>query len=261
MRKAAWLILASLALPLEFAAAQSAEEKGLEIAREMDRRDVGWGDQRANMQMTLRNKHGQESTRQIRTFSLEVEGDGDKAMTVFDSPRDVKGTAFLSFTHALKPDDQWLYLPALKRVKRIASANKSGKFMGSEFAYEDLTSQEVAKYSYKWLRDEELGGRKTMVMERYPEYEHSGYTRQVVWVDAQMWQPVKVDYFDRKDAPLKTLTFDGYRQYADKYWRAARMAMVNHQTGKSTDLVWTGYTFGTGLSDKDFNKNALKRAR
>jgi len=227
----------------------------------MDARDTGWGDSKANMVMILRNKHGQKSKRKIRIRSLEVPGDGDKSMSVFDSPRDVKGTAFLSFTHALKPDDQWLYLPALKRVKRISSANKSGKFMGSEFAYEDLTSQEVAKYRYKYLRDESVEGRNTMVVERYPQYKHSGYKRQVVWVDTAMWQPLKLVFYDRKNSLLKTLVLSGHRRYLDKYWRPHFMSMVNHQTGKSTDLKWSDYEFATGLNDRHFDRNALKRAR
>ena len=254
------IALLAVALPPD-AGAQSPEEKGLAIAEEMDRRDRGWGDQSADLAMILRNRRGQESRRAIRVSTLEVEGDGDKSLTVFDSPRDVKGSAFLSHTHATKPDDQWLYLPALKRVKRISSANKSGPFMGSEFAYEDLASQEVGKYRYKWLRDEALDGRKTMVVERYPEYEHSGYTRQIAWIDGEMWQPVRIEFHDRKDAPLKTLTMEDYRQYAGRYWRPGRMHMVNHQTGKSTELRWSGYRFGAGLGERDFDRNALKRAR
>ena len=190
-----------------------------------------------------------------------MEGDGDKSLTVFDHPRDVKGTAFLSYSHATRPDDQWLYLPALKRVKRIASKNKSGPFMGSEFAYEDLSSQEVAKYSYRFLREEELDGRPTFVIERYPQYEHSGYTRQVVWIDQEMYQPLKIEFYDRKNSLLKTLTVSGYRQYLGRYWRPDRMDMVNHQTGKSTTLLWSNYRFRTGLTDRDFDRNALKRAR
>ena len=211
--------------------------------------------------MILRNRQGQESTRIIRSRSLEVQGDGDKTMIIFDSPRDVKGTAFLSYTHAVIPDDQWLYLPALKRVKRIASANKSGPFVGSEFAYEDLTSQEVERYTYKWLRDERIEGRDAFVVEQYPAYQHSGYTRRIVWIDKTMYQPLKVEFYDRKDAPLKTLTFHAYNQYLDTYWRANRMEMVNHQTGKSTTLLWGDYRFRTGLTDRDFDRNTLKRAR
>ena len=241
--------------------AESPEEKGLAIAREMDRRDNGWKDQRANLVMILRNRQGQESRRELRISTLEVDGDGDKSLTVFDRPRDVKGTAFLSFTHATKPDDQWLYLPALKRVKRISSRNKSGSFMGSEFAYEDISSQEVEKYRYKWLRDETVDGRQIMVVEYYPQYENSGYTRQVVWIDSEIWRVVKTEYYDRKDALLKTLTMEDYGQYLDRYWRAGAMHMVNHQTGKSTEIQWSDYRFGTGLRERDFDRNALKRAR
>ena len=255
------VVLFALLLAPSIAPAATPEEKGRAIAIEMDHRDQGWVDQQASLLMVLRNKHGQESTREIRVRSLEIEGDGDKSLTIFDTPADVKGTAFLSFSHALKADDQWLYLPALKRVKRISSANKSGPFMGSEFAYEDLASQEIDKYTYKWLRDESLEGRETMVIERIPQYEHSGYTRQVVWVDSQMWQALKVEYYDRKNALLKTLTMSHYQRYLDRHWRADSMRMVNHQTGKSTELEWSAYRHQTGLSDRDFDRSALKRVR
>ena len=242
------------------------EKKGLAIAIEADRRDDGFGDYTATMNMTLKNRHGDSSTRRLRIKNLEVTGDGDKSLTIFDNPRDVKGTAFLTFTHKSGPDDQWLYLPALKRVKRISSSNKSGSFMGSEFAYEDLSSQEVEKYTYKWLRDEGCPGEDfreltCFVVERYPVDPNSGYTRQVGWMDTTEYRTVKIDYYDRKNTPLKTLTLKGYRQYLKKFWRADEMYVINHQTKKSTLLVWKDYSFKTGLKTKDFNKNALKRAR
>ncbi len=192
---------------------------------------------------------------------LEVENDGDKTLIVFDSPRDVKGTALLSFTHKDRPDDQWLYLPALKRVKRIASRNKSGPFMGSEFAYEDIGSQEVEKYTYRYLRDETLDDLPMFVIERYPVDRYSGYRRQVAWIDQQEYRPFRVDYYDRKDQLLKTLTYKGYQQYLGQYWRPREMFMQNHQTGKSTLLSWTEYRFRGGLEARDFTRNALKRAR
>ena len=262
MRTLVSIVLLAIALQLpSHASAESPEGKGLAIAREMERRDQGWGDQSARLLMILRNRQGQESRRELRVATLEVEDGGDKSLTVFDSPRDVKGTAFLSFSHATKPDDQWLYLPALKRVKRISSRNKSGSFMGSEFAYEDLSSQEVEKYRYKWLRDETLGGKQTMVVEFHPEYEHSGYTRQVVWIDSEIWRIVKVEYYDRKGALFKTLEMDDYHEFAGKFWRARVMRMKNHQSGKSTELHWSDYRLGTGLDERDFDRNALKRAR
>jgi len=241
--------------------AETAEEQGLAIAVEADKRDEGFGDSTANMTMELKNKQGDTSTRYIRIRTLEVIGDGDKSMSIFDKPADVKGTAFLTFSHAIKPDEQWLYLPALKRVKRINSKNKSGPFMGSEFAYEDIASQEVEKYTYKYLRDETLNGIDCFVIERYPAYKHSGYTRQVGWINKAEYRPEKIVFYDRKNALLKTLTYDGYQQYLDKYWRADQMYMENHQTGKSTTLAWKDYQFKTGLNEKNFNKNSLKRAK
>lgn len=253
-------ILLLAGLPL-LAIAETPEEKGLAIAIEADKRDTGWQDQTASLEMVLRNRHGQESKRKTRSKILEVSGDGDKSMNIFDTPRDIKGTAFLSFTHALKSDEQWLYLPALKRIKRISSNNKSGPFMGSEFSYEDLSSQEVEKYTYKYLQDEKLDGRDCFVIERIPAYKHSGYTRLVTWLDKEMYQPIKIEFYDRKKSLLKTLTYSNYQQYEGQYWRPDNMGVVNHLTKKSTDLHWSNYRFKTGLKDRDFDRNSLKRAR
>jgi outer membrane lipoprotein-sorting protein len=190
-----------------------------------------------------------------------VQGDGDKSMTIFDTPRDVKGTAFLSFTHSTQPDDQWLYLPALKRVKRISSKNKSGPFMGSEFAYEDMSSFEIDKYRYRWLRDENYNGQPSYVLETVPLDKFSGYTRIDVWVDQAEYRPLKMDFYDRAGKPLKTLTLHDYKQYLGRFWRAGKQQMINHKNGKSTELQMNNYQFGLGLSASDFTENSLKRAR
>ncbi len=244
------------------AGAETPEEKGLAIARQADARDKGFRDSTVSLLMTLKNRHGQESIRRMRIKTLEVEGDGDKSLSIFDSPRDVRGTALLTYTHKFGDDDQWLYLPALKRVKRISSRNKSGSFMGSEFAYEDIASQEVEKYTYKWLRDEVYNGLECFVIERYPvDRKNSGYKRQVIWIDKKEYRTLKVDYYDRKDSLLKTLTLSGYRKYGNRFWRASGMNMMNHQNGKSTRLEFSDYRFGVGLRDSDFSRNGLKRAR
>lgn len=254
------LLLSSTQIYAETAEADDIA-RGLAISIESDKRDTGFIDSTAKMTMELRNKHGDTSTRDIRIKILEVEGDGDKSMSIFDKPADVKGTTFLTFSHALEPDEQWLYLPALKRVKRINSKNKSGPFMGSEFSYEDLSSQEIEKYTYKYLRDETLNDIDCFVVERYPAYKHSGYTRQVAWINKKEYRVEKIVFYDRKNSLLKTLTYNGYNQYLDKFWRADELHMINHQTGKSTLLSWSNYQFKTGLKDKDFSRNSLKRAK
>jgi outer membrane lipoprotein-sorting protein len=254
-------VLLGLAICLSNASfAQSAEEKGLQIAKERKARDLGWGDSNADMNMILRNSRGDETERKMRIKSLEVSGDGDKALTIFDQPKDVKGTAFLNFSHAIKPDDQWIYLPALKRVKRISSRNKSGPFMGSEFAYEDMSSFELEKFNFKYLRDEKYEGQNTFVVEQVPTDPNSGYTKQISWVD-EHYRVLKLEFYDRKGSLLKVLSMHDYKHYLDKYWRPMRLEMYNEQNGKSTELITHELQFKTGLKDSDFNKDSLKRAR
>lgn len=236
-------------------------EKGLAIAKEAELRGDGFGDFTATMDMILKNKQGDTSTRHIRIMGLEVKGDGDKSLSIFDEPADVRGTAMLTYSHKTSPDDQWLYMPALKRVKRIASNNKSGPYMGSEFAYEDIASQELEKYTYKYLRDEVYEGEECFVVERYPVDENSGYKRQIVWLDKAEYRPLKTDFYDRKDTLLKTLTNKGYKRYLQHQWRPDEMFMENVQNGKTTRILWKNYRFNTGLAEKDFQVDDLKRAR
>ena len=246
---------------LSFSEEISTRQKGLAIMQEVDKRDLGWGDMSADLKMILKNKNGDEHVRSLRLKTLEMKDDGDKSLSIFDSPRDIKGTAFLSFTHALEADEQWLYLPALKRVKRISSSNKSGPFLGSEFAFEDLTSFELKKYKYNYLRDEVIEGVDSFVVEAFPQYEHSGYTRNIVWIDKQRYIPLRIDYYDRKNSHLKTQIFINYQQYLEQYWRAGKSVMENFLTGKSTVLLWENYRFRSGLTDRNFDKNTLKRSR
>ncbi len=235
--------------------------KGLTIAKERVARDEGWKDSESKTTMVLRNAQGEENKREIRSISLEVANDGDKGLTIFDEPKDVRGTAFLNHSHTGKPDDQWLYLPSVKRVKRIASRNKSGPFMASEFAYEDLSSFELAKFKFTWLRDDTLDGEAVFVVEQVPVDEFSGYSKSIVWIDQAEYRPRKIEFYDRKNTLLKTLVMSDYRQYLNKYWRPLKLQMTNHQTGKSTDLLVRDIEFGKGRTDADFDTNALQRSR
>lgn len=258
-RTAAALCLAVLLAGPASALAQSPAERGRAIMEEADRRDTGWGDLQVGLEMILTNKEGESARRVMRMNILERTEDGDMSVIVFDHPRDIDGTALLTHSHKVGDDDQWLYLPTVKRSKRISGANKSGSFVGSEFSYEDLTSQEVEKYTYAFLREEACGEVECFVLDRFPVDEDSGYTRQTVWVDKAEYRLQRIAFFDRKDAHLKSLEFEDYRRYLDRYWRALTLRMTNHQTGKGTDLVFEDYRFGTGLDDGDFRKNSLSR--
>ncbi|MDD4863987.1 MAG: outer membrane lipoprotein-sorting protein [Alishewanella agri] len=253
-----WLLVASLlCMPL----AQADAEKGLAIATEQKARDRGWGDSESELQMVLRTAQGRESVRRMRTLALEVQGDGDKSLTIFDEPLDVRGSAFLTHSHPTAEDDQWLYLPSVKRTRRIASRNKSGPFMASEFAYEDMTSFELEKFSFNYLRDEPCAELICYVVEQTPTDSFSGYSKILVWVDQQHYRVIRAEYYDKKQSLLKILELSDYRQYLDKFWRAHKLSMQNQQTGKSTDLLLESIRFNTGRSAADFDVAALERAR
>lgn len=238
-----------------------AQDKGLQIAQTADTADSGFGAYTVNLKMTLKNANGQESTREMGSKGLEVENDGDKTMISFESPRDVKGTAMLTYSHKTESDDQWLFLPSIKRVKRISSDNKSGPFMGSEFSYEDLGSQEVEKYTYKYLEEKTIKGMKIAVVERYPIDKKSGYSKNVVYYNLDKNHRMeKIEFYDRRGALLKTMDYLDYKQYKAKHWRASKLYVVNHQSDKETELLFEDYNFDVSLGDNDFSQNSLKRS-
>ncbi|OIQ19291.1 MAG: outer membrane lipoprotein-sorting protein [Flavobacterium sp. MedPE-SWcel] len=257
MKKLILTVLASLSI-MTVANAQTAEQKGLDVAKAAEKADLGFKSSKVDLKMTLKNRHGQTSERFLTTRTLELTEDGDKSLIVFNSPRDVKGTATLTFTHKVGSDDQWLYLPSIKRVKRISSNNKSGPFVGSEFAYEDLSSQEVEKYKYKFLK----ANGSLLIVEQIPVDKKSGYKKRIVTYNKDKGYRIeKVKFYDRKGSLLKTLTYSNYKAYKNKFWRAGTFNMVNHQTSKETRLDFSNYNFDVNLTDKDFTQTALKRAK
>ncbi len=237
------------------------EEQGKHIFITQDNLDMGYHDSKATMTMTLFNAAGQQSRREMLTLSLEVQDDGDKTLITFQYPRDIKGTGLLTYEHIQTTDDQWLYLPALKRVKRIASRNKSGSFVGSEFSYEDIASNKPAKYSYKYLREDRHHGAQVWVTERYPKDPSSGYTKIITWVDQSNHQTVKQEFLDRKGAPLKIQSVKGHARYLGKFWRPSETTMENLQTKKRTVLRFEAWKFQQGLKASVFTKRSLERQR
>jgi len=229
-----------------------------DVAQKNDDVTSGFKDSKSDMTMTLINANGQERKRKMNMIVLEKDG-GDKSLMTFLSPADVKGTKFLNYEHVKKDDDQWLYLPALKRVKRIASKNKSGSFMGSEFSYEDLSSFDVNKYTYEGeAKIVKLEGKDMYKGERRPITKNSGYTKQVSWIDTKTFLIRKVDYYDRKHELLKTAHFSDYKNISG-VWRIGQMLMVNHQNDKKTTLIWKNESIKNGLKEKNFHKRVLKK--
>ncbi len=255
------IIKLALGLSILFSATAFGQDRGLEIAKKAEEVDNGWGSNSNQLKMTLTDRNGRKTTRQMHGYSKEVEGDGDMSMTIFDTPETVKGTASMTYTHKTGDDDQWLFMPAIDRVKRISSSSKSGPFMGSEFAFEDLSSQEVEKYTFKYMSEEKMNGVDCFKVERFPISKTSGYKRNIVWFNKMNYRPEKIEFYDRKNELMKTLTFSEYKQYSSKYWRASVMEMINHRNGKETRLDFTNLKFDIELTEEDFSQNALKRAK
>ncbi|MEM9820092.1 MAG: outer membrane lipoprotein-sorting protein [Bacteroidota bacterium] len=237
-----------------------AQDQGLQIAQKAHDLDEGYGSYQVNLKMILKNANGQESTRLMSSKTFEVQEDGDKSLISFMEPKDVKGTSMLTYSHKKGSDDQWLFLPSIKRVKRISSNNKSGPFMGSEIAYEDLGSQEVEKYTYKYIEASELNGSKVAIVERYPVDRKSGYSKHKVYFNLDQQHRIeKIEFYDRKGTLLKVMDYLNYQLYKDKHWRAAKIQVVNNQSKKETQLLFDNYDFETALKENNFTQNSLRR--
>lgn len=230
----------------------------LDLAKNADKKTEGFGSSVSQTKMILINASGQKSIRKMQMNTLE--GDkGDKTLSIFISPADIKGTKTLTHEKLDKDDDQWLYLPALKRIKRIASRNKSGSFMGSEFSYEDIGTQNYQKFIYEGNATQiDINGTKLYKSTRIPKDKNSGYTKQILYIDTKDLLVRKIEYYDRKSELLKIAIFEDY-QYIDGIARIGKITMQNIQNDKSTIIIWESDKIKVGLKDKDFNKRELKK--
>lgn len=253
-------ILGCLATPVF---SQTAAQKGESIAQRADQLSNGFRDFVVDGNMELRTAGGSTSSRRFTTRTLEEPSSrGTKSLLVFDWPGDIRGTALLTHSRANQDDSQWLYLPSVGRVKRIVGSSRSGSFVGSEFAYEDMVEQDPTNYTHIWQRDEACpnGAGQCHLLIRKPRHA-SSYLQQAVWIDKQALRYQVIQYYNRRGQLMKTLSMNGYRKYKGKFWRPSRMQMVNHLTGKSTRLDWKNYRFGIGLSASEFTQDAMRRVR
>lgn len=243
------------------AAADEAADRGLEIAREAERVYDDYAGQYGEAALIIRTANGNEAVRRMHARSLNTE-EGSLNLTVVDEPPDVAGTALMTHSHDNRSDEQWLFLPALNRVKRIAAGNRSGSFMGSEFTYEDFTAQPVAKFDFRLLREETFAGEPCYVLERIPKADtKSAYARHVVWMDKAHYRTHEVAYYNRAGQHQKTLRSTDFKQYPNGQWRPGEMTMTNHLSGSVSVLQWSEIEFTDRYTERDFTVDALKRAR
>ena len=240
--------------------AHAADFNADEVMQKSINTGKGFVDSIGTMTMVIYSDSGDSVERLMETKTLEVEGDGDKQLIVFQNPADVQGSAVLTHSKLVGNDDQWVYLPALRRVRRISSANKSGAFMGSEFAYEDLSAQEFAKFTYEPAGIEEIDGVRYFKIERTPAYERSGYSYQIVWIDDQNYLTHKVEMYDLHRQLYKTQTLSEHKNYFDNYWNPERITIKNHKNGRKTEMITAEKPrFNNGFRDREFDRSAMTR--
>ncbi len=256
-----FLLMGLLAMGL----AQADPARGQAVAEAEYAASHGYVDLDVELEMELRSANGKAAVRKLRLRQMETAGSQVKTLVVFDLPKAIADTALLTWSNRESDDDQWLFLPSIKRVKKIASKDRSGPFVGSTFAYEDLTDYAVDEFAYHWLRQEACERLVCDVVERKRKDTYSGYARELVSIDSTDHRIRRVEYFDRDDKPLKTLVAEDFASYTTggrKFVQPHLLTMTNVQTGRSTLLRWSPYRYGTGLNEtRDFSTNALRRVR
>jgi len=247
----------TMVLAFVFTAAHLYAQSAQKVAEISYKRLSGYGSSIAETTMVLKNAQGATNRRKMRIAKLEGD-EGDKSLITFLFPNDIKGTKLLSDERIGKDDKQWLYLPALNRIKRISSRNKSGSFMGSEFSYEDIASQHYRNYRYQGdARKITRNGKTYFKIIRIPKDIHSGYSRQVVYIDPKTYLAQSGEYYDRHGRLLKKVSFLKYRKM-DGIDRIVKIEMYNVQNGKRTLLTWDKEKIHAGLKASDFSKRVLR---
>jgi len=261
---------AGLALLVGFAALVAApafaadDPQAREIMTLVDEREDG-DNQTSNMQMVLIDKRGKQRVRELRSFRKD-KGIDEHSMMFFLSPADVEDTGFLTYDYddADRDDDQWLYLPALKKTKRIASSDKSGSFMGSDFSYADMTERPLEKYEYKLLQEGELDGHKVWIIQSTPiddeEIDETGYTKSINFVRQDNYVVVQAKIWVKKGKRNKYLKVEALEQI-DGIWVPTVMTMTTKkgkQTLHKTILRMSDVQFDQGLDFDMFSVRGLE---
>ena len=234
---------------------------GDDIIGLVDKHEDGYVDLVADVEMILVKKNHENRVRFLKVSSIELEPLGDKRKYVFKQPADIKGTAILIHSKVIEDDANWIYLPAFKRVKRVSSTNKKTPFVGSQFSYEDLSSQEKEKYQNQYLGDANCDDIACYQVKRVPKYNNSGYSHLISYVDKDKHRFVKIDYFNKSDKLLKTQYLSDYKLYDNKFLVASTLKMTDYKTDKTTIMKWKNIKLKNALSESKFTKNILKRLK
>jgi hypothetical protein len=238
--------------------AQAANLTGRDIMIRVDNRDDG-ETRKAKMIMTLINKVGDKRIRELVSYQKDY-GKDTKAIMIFESPGDVKGTGYLSWEYddQEKEDNRWLYMPALRKIRRISGSSDGDYFMGTDFTYDDMGDRNVDEDEHTLLREEELKGNKCWVVESIPqEIDEGDYSKKISWIRKDINLMIKTEYFNEYGL-LKT--FEAHNVVKlDGIWTTKKKVMINKQDEHQKIIETTEIKFNIPMADNLFRTSILKR--
>jgi len=256
------IIMFLLSFPLVVSSPSLAQElSGLQIMINEDNREDG-DDQISSSVFHLINKRGQKRLRDTVRRWKDYDGkDGfdEKTIIFFQSPPEIQGTGFLNWSYPdiNKDDDQWLYLPALRKIKRISASDKEDSFMGTDFTFDDMGDREVEEDIHKLIRQETFEGKQCFIVESTPKEKDYIYSKKLVWVINREWIIPKTEYYDRKGKLLKHLQVQWHK--VQEIWSWQDVVMKNVQTGHQTVIEVKDTKFNLGFKDTLFTQRTLRR--
>ncbi len=249
------IIVATIVMIAGFSA--NAQLTGTQIIDKTYNRPTG-DDQTSLLTMTLTNKSGQNRVRKIQQFSKDL-GSEEKSVMFFQTPADVKNTSFMNWSYdSDKSDDQWIYLPALKKVKRISSDSKSDYFMGSDFTYDDLGDRKLGADDHKLLKEETINDQVCYVVESISKDEDYMYSKTRTWINKATFVGVKKEFYDEDDELLKILSITKVEKLSG-FYVIMNSEMKNVQKNHSTTMTLSNVKVNTGISASKFTERMMMR--
>lgn len=251
-------VLATLTCPLTMQG-----ETGREIMEKQKKRHQVEKEETL-VRMELITKSGSTKERKLQMYSLKEESGLTKAAIKFIEPADIRGVGLLTWEQAAdKEDDQWIYIPAARRVKRIAAGGKKNDFMGTDFAFEDLRAERLDDHEYKLLDPETVEGNECHRIEATPandkERKESGYGKRIFWVRKDILMTIKTEFYDNKDRLIKIGTSHDFKQVQGDVYRAESSEMETLRQGTKTRMVTESRSLGPAFDASLFTQQALSR--
>ncbi len=234
-----------------------AQLTGKQIVEKAYNRPVG-KDQTALLTMTLTNSRGSQRVRKIKQFTKNA-ATVEKSIMFFQSPADVKNTSFMSWSYTnSKADDQWIYLPAIKKTKRISSDSKSDYFMGSDFTYDDLGDRKLNADTHKFLKSVTIDGKSCYVVESVSKDDEYIYSKTKTWIIKGSFIGYKKEFYDEDGDLLKILSIKKYEKISG-IWVITHSEMKNVQKNHRTSMKLSSVKVNTGVSESSFTERMMMR--